>query len=179
MFGDDFDDLEVLNRHLTITHLTGHTHTLEDLGGIGAGTYRTGGAKTVVLAVCALAYTTEAVTLNDALVALTFADAYYVNEIALVEQFGGDGVSGAVLSFETLELGQVSLGCYTGFLEVTQFGGGKVFFLLIAEAELYGIIAVLSHSLDLCNHARTYFDNSAWNVLSLGTENGCHSDFLS
>ena len=89
MFGDDFDDLEVLDCHLTVAHLTGHTHSLEDLGRIGAGAYRTGSAQTVVLAVCALAYTTEAVTLNDALVAFTFADADYVYEIAFVEQFGG------------------------------------------------------------------------------------------
>ena len=85
MFGDDLDDLEVLNRYLTVAHLTGHTHSLEDLGGIGAGTYRTGRAQAVVLAVCGLADAAEAVALDYALVAFTFADADYVNEVVFAE----------------------------------------------------------------------------------------------
>ncbi len=51
--------------------------------------------------------------------------------------------------------------------------------LLVLEAYLYGSIAILLNTLYLCNCTRTYFDNSAWNILTIGTENGCHSDFFS
>ena len=49
----------------------------------------------------------------------------------------------------------------------------------VLVAYLDGAVAILLHSLDLSNDARTGFDNSAWDVLPLGTEDGCHSDFLS
>jgi len=52
-------------------------------------------------------------------------------------------------------------------------------FLFIGKAHLYGFITVYFDRLYLSNYAGTYFDNSAWNIFSLGTENGCHSDFLS
>ena len=47
------------------------------------------------------------------------------------------------------------------------------------ETQLYSFVAIFLQSLDLCNHTRTHFDNSAWKIFSLGTENGCHSDFFS
>lgn len=51
--------------------------------------------------------------------------------------------------------------------------------LLILEAQLNSCIAIFFDTLNLSNNTRTCFDNSAWYVLTLGTENGCHSDFLS
>ena len=52
-------------------------------------------------------------------------------------------------------------------------------FLCILETYLNGCIAILFHTFNLSNDTRTNFDNSAWYILTISTENGCHSDFLS
>src|SRR5690554_6972272 len=76
------------------------------------------------------------------------------------------------------ELGQVSLGRYPGFFKVPFFSVRRVFVFFINKPELNGIVTVVVNGFYLSNHARTCFDNSAWNIFSLGTENGCHSDFF-
>ena len=179
MLGDHFDDLEVLNGYALITCLAGHTHAFEYLCRVRAGAYRTGGTKTVVLAVSALAYATETVTFHYALIAFTFAGAYNVYEVGFSEEVGGDGVAESVSVTKSFELGQVSLGCYTGLTEVTELGLGEVFLLLVFETKLESLVAVGLYSLNLSNNTRTYFDNSARYIATVGTENGCHSDFLS
>ena len=73
----------------------------------------------------------------------------------------------------------MALGSNTGFGKVADLGLGEMLFLGILKAELKGVVAVGGYSLDLCYFARTYFDNSARHVLTVGTENGCHSDFFS
>ena len=45
--------------------------------------------------------------------------------------------------------------------------------------KLYGGITIFFYRANLCDNARTSLNNSAWYVLTLGTENGSHSDFLS
>ena len=132
-----------------------------------------------MLAVSSLTYTAESMALNDALETLTLGGTYDVNEVVLVEKVYVDHVAELVLVAETLELGQVALGSHTGLLEVTELGLGAVLFLLLLETKLQGIVAVGLNCLDLSNHTRTYFDNSARQILAVGTENGCHSDFLS
>ena len=52
-----------------------------------------------------------------------------------------------------------------------------LFFLVIGK--LYSGITIFLYCTELRNNARTSLDNGAWNILSLGTENGSHSDFLS
>ncbi len=179
MFGDDFHHLEVLNGHTFVTGLAGHAHALEHLCGIRAGTDRTGCAKTVVLAVGRLPYATETMALDNTLETFTFGGTHDVNEIVLVEEVDADNVTELVLAFESFELGQVTLGVDTGFLEVTELGLGAMLLFLVFKTELEGTVAVGLNSLDLGNHTRAYFDNSARHVLAVGTENGCHSDFLS
>ena len=132
-----------------------------------------------MLAVCGLTYTTETVTFYNALEAFTFGGAGDVDKVAVGEDVHADGVTKGIFFGKTIELGQVSLGGYAGGFEMAEFGFGAVFFFLLLKTELEGCIAVFLNCLDLSNHARTYFDNSAWNVFSLGTENGCHSDFFS
>ena len=103
----------------------------------------------------------------------------YIQPWSVFLSFAVCTVTQLVLSFEILELGQVSLRCYTGFLEVTHLRLCRVLLFLLLETQLYSFIAIFLQSLDLCNHTRTHFDNSAWKIFSLGTENGCHSDFFS
>ena len=49
----------------------------------------------------------------------------------------------------------------------------------LLESYLHGSISIFLNTLNLSNCTRTYFDNGAWNILSSGIENGCHSDFFS
>ena len=179
MFGDYFHNLEVLNSYALVAHLAGHTHAFEHLCGIRAGTYRTGGTQTVVLAVGGLAYTAETMAFYNTLETFTLAGTDYVNEVCFGEEVDSDGVAQFVFTVKTFELGQVTLGSYTGFLEVTEFGFGAMLFLLLAEAKLEGIVTVGLNGLNLSNYTRTYFDNSARHILAVGTEYGCHSDFFS
>ena len=51
--------------------------------------------------------------------------------------------------------------------------------LIVLEAQLNCSIAVFFDCFNLSNDARTCFDNSAWYIFTIGTEYGCHSDFLS
>ena len=132
-----------------------------------------------MLTVSGLAYTAEAMSLHYALETLTLRGAGNVYEVSVVEQLYGNGVTQIQFTLKTFELSQVFLGCYSSLLEVTHQGLCSVLLLLVLEAQLYGCVAVFFYSLHLSNNTRTCFDNSAWHVLALGTENGCHSDFFS
>ena len=179
MVCDHLEYLEVLNCHFLVAHLTCHTHSFEHLGGIRAGADRTGSAKAVVLAMSALAYATETVTLYHTLETFTLRGTLDVDEVILIEEVDCDGVTEIVLAVKSFELGQVALGSYSGFLEVAGHGSGGVLVLLLYEAKLHGLITVFVSRFNLSNYAGAYFDNSARHVLAVGTENGCHSDFLS
>ena len=165
--------------HTIASHLAAHAHSLEDFRGIRAGTNGTWLTKTVVLTVSCLAYAAEAMTLYYALEAATLRGCDDINERAVCEQVNGDSITQVEFLFETGELGQVSLGCYSCLLEVAHERSNGVLLLGIFEAELDSIVAILLYALDLSNNTRTQFDNSAWYILTLGTENGSHSDFLS
>ncbi len=119
-------------------------------------------------------------TFYNALITLTFRRSLDIDEISFIKEgVNCDGVARLMLAFKTLELGQVALGSYSGFCKVTGHRLGRVLLLFLLEAELKSIIAVGSRCLDLSNYAGTYLDNSARHVFAVGTENGCHSDFLS
>ena len=128
---------------------------------------------------CGLADPAEVVTLHDALEALTLGDTTDVDEGGILEDIHRQLVALLELLSIILELGQVSLGRCSGLLEVTLEGLRDMLLSDVLIAYLDGAVAILLHSLDLSNDARTGFDNSAWDVLPLGTEDGCHSDFLS
>ena len=125
-----------------------------------------------MLTVGSLAYTTETMALNNALETLTFGSSDNVYELGTVKQFYCYSVTQIQFSLKFFELGQVFLGCYSSLLEVTHQRLCSVLLLLVLEAQLNSCIAVLFYT-------RTCFDNSAWYILTLGTENGCHSDFFS
>ena len=81
--------------------------------------------------------------------------------------------------FKVFELNQVSLRGYSGLLEMSGFRLVRVLFSFFLKAQLNSRIAVRFYGLDLSNHTRTCFDNSAWQIFTIGTENGSHSDFFS
>ena len=117
MLGKHFNDTEVLDGYLFVAHLAGHTHALEHLCGIRAGTYRTGSAQTVVLTVSGLTATAESVTLHYALIALTFAGADNIDEVSFSKEVGADCVAESVSVSKSFELGQVTLGATPAFLK--------------------------------------------------------------
>jgi len=45
--------------------------------------------------------------------------------------------------------------------------------------KLYSGITIFLDCTQLRDNTRPSFDNGAWNILSISTENGSHSDFLS
>ena len=179
MLGDYLYYLQVVGSHSVATHLATHAHTLEHLCGIRTCTDTTGLAQTVVLTVSGLTYTAETMTLDNALEAAALGGTDDINEVAAFKHLHGDSVTKVQFLVKTCELGQVSLGCHTGLLEVAERRSRSVLLLLVLKAELDGIVAVTLYALYLSDYTRTQFDNSAWYVLTLGTEYGSHSDFLS
>jgi len=58
------------------------------------------------------------------------------------------------------ELAEFGNWCHTCFFEVSKSGLGEAVLFLLTEANLNGVISVLFSRLDLCNWARTCFDDS-------------------
>ena len=132
-----------------------------------------------MLTVSSLTYTTETMTFHNTLEAFTFGSTYNVYIISAFEQFYGNSITQIQFCLKFFELSQVFLGSYSSFLKVAHKRLCSVLFLLVLETQLNSLIAVLFYSFHLSNNTRTCFDNSAWYILTIGTENGCHSDFLS
>ena len=54
-----------------------------------------------------------------------------------------------------------------------------MFFCGFVIGKLHGGITIFFYRTDLRNNTRTSLNNGAWNIFSISTENGSHSDFLS
>ena len=132
-----------------------------------------------MLTMCRLADTAKAVALYDTLITFSFRSGYYVNKRGIVKQLYIHHIAQVELCFKVFELSQVPFGGYAGLCKMSHQGFRGMLFLLILKTELNSCITVLFNRLQLSNHTRTCFDNSAWNIFSLGTEYGNHSDFLS
>ncbi len=125
-------------------------------------------------------YTLETMTFNNALETFTLRGTDYIYFVVLSEQqICGEYITGFGFICETFELNQMSLRSYTSLVKMAFFGLVGVFFSFFLKTQLNGCITVCFNSLYLCNYARTGFNYSAWNVLSLGTEDRSHTDFLS
>ena len=179
MLGEHFDNLEILNSDAFVAHLASHAETFEYLCGIRAGTDRTGSTETVVLAVSSLTNAAEAVALNYALEAFTLGGTDNIYERTFLEEVDCESLTQLGKSFERFELGQVSLGSHSCFLEKTGLGLVGVFFRFFLKTYLDSLVAIFLKSFYLSDNAGTNFDNSARHVFAVGTENGCHSDFFS
>ena len=132
-----------------------------------------------MLTVSSLAYTTETVALYHTLKPLTLRGTYNVNKSCVIEQFYSNSVTQIQLCFKFFELSQVSLRCYSCSFKMSHQRFSCMFFLFVLETQLNSCIAIFFYSFNLSNNTRTCFDNSAWYIFTIGTENGCHSDFFS
>ena len=132
-----------------------------------------------MLTVSSLTYTTETMSLNYTLEAFTFRGSDNIYEGSVIKHLYSNSITQIQLCLKFFELGQVSLRCYSSSLKVTHQRFSCVLFLFVLETQLNSFIAILFYSFNLSNNTRTCFDNSAWYILTISTENGCHSDFFS
>ena len=82
------------------------------------------------------------------------------------------------LLFKTTELNQVGHRLNSCFSEVTSLSFVRVLLRLGEEAELNSCIAVGLYSLNLSYNTRTTFNNGARDILSVSTEDRCHTDLF-
>ena len=135
-----------------------------------------------MLTVGLAADTGEMVTVDDALETFTFRSTDYVHERDLVfeDVLNGDDITESKLPGEIRrKLDELLLGSGSCLFEVPHERRAGVLFCGFVIGKLYSGITIFFNCTELRNNARTSLDNGAWNVLSLGTENGSHSDFLS
>jgi hypothetical protein len=138
--------------------------------------------ETVVLAVCLATYSGESVALDDALESFTLRSTNDIYERNAFTENVRDrkGVAKFELSCEVcLELDKLALRSGSCLFEVPLKRRAGVLFCSFVIGKLYSGITIFFYCTELRNNARTSLDNGAWNILSLGTENGSHSDFLS
>ena len=126
--------------------------------------------------------TGESMTLYDALKTLTFGSTDNINEFdVLCEDIGnGDGVSKLELSCEVcLEFYEFLLGSSSSLFEMALEGRAGAFLFLFVIGKLNCGVTIGFHSANLRDNTRTSLNDSARDILPVGTEDGNHSDFLS
>jgi len=127
-------------------------------------------------------YTGKAVAVNNALETLTFRSADYINESHILGEDVSHGECVAqfeILRKVCLKLGEFATRGNTRFCEMPLERIAGVLFCCFVIGKLHCFVTIGIHSTQLRNNARTSLDNGAWKILSISTENGSHSDFLS
>ena len=126
--------------------------------------------------------TLEVMTVHNALETLSFGNTDNVNEGDILSENVGYGEFVSELEFaleiclklyELTHRGNSSLG------KMALEGLAGVLFCCFVIGKLHCCITIGFNGADLRNNARTSLDDGAWKVLSISTENGSHSDFLS
>ena len=138
--------------------------------------------ETVVLTVGHTTDTGESVALYYALETLTFRSTNNVDELDILSENvrDGDGVSKLDLSGEVCgEFHKLLLGSGASLLKMTLKGRACPFLFLFVIGKLNGGVTIGFDRANLRDNTRTSFNDGAWNILSISTEDGNHSDFLS
>ena len=124
--------------------------------------------------------TGEMITVDNALEAPTFRSTDNIYELDVVQDVHGDGVSKLELSIEVCrEFDKLALRSSSCLFEMPQLRRAGVYLLDFVIGKLHGFIAILFNGAQLRDNTRTSLDDGAWNIFSISTENGSHSDFLS
>ncbi len=127
-------------------------------------------------------YTLEVVTVYDALETLTLRGTDNINELhVLCDDISYcKGVAEFKLSCEvSLELNELLLRSGSCLFKMALKSRGGLLFFLFVIGKLYSDITIFFYCTNLCDNARTSLNNGAWYILTISTENGSHSDFLS
>ena len=134
----------------------------------------------VVLAVCLAADPCKAVTLHDSLETFSFrsTDNVHIGSVREnicncehVAQF-------KLLSEVCLELDKLALRRGSCLFEMPHKRSAGMLLADFVIGKLYSGITIFLNCTDLRDYAWTSLNDGAWNILSIGTENGSHSDFL-
>ena len=125
--------------------------------------------------------TGEVITVDNTLETLTFGSTDNINILDIVHDVTDcDGVSELELTLEVRrKLDELALGGGPCLFEVPFEGLAGVYLFDFVIGKLHGFIAIFLKSAQLRDNTRTSLDDGAWNILSISTENGSHSDFLS
>ena len=134
-----------------------------------------------MLAVSLSADTGEMITVNNALETLSFRSSDYIDEGNIIENvlYGDDVAELKLLREVRREFDELSLRCGTCLFEVPLKRLAGVLFCSFVIGKLHGGITIFFYRTYLRNNTRPSFDDGAWNILSISTEDGSHSDFLS
>ena len=125
--------------------------------------------------------TGEVITVDNTLEAFTLGSTDNINELDAFHDVGyGDGISKLELTLKVRrKFDELALGGGPCLFEMALEGLAGVYLLDFVIGKLHGLIAVLFNSTQLRDNTRTSLDDGAWNIFSISTENGSHSDFLS
>ena len=131
---------------------------------------------------CLAADSGESVTVNNALETLTLRSTDNVNILGLrlKNVIDCDDVAQFQLSTKVCRnFDKLFVRSGSCLFEMPQKRRAGVLFCRFVIGKLYSGITIFLYCTQLRNNARTSLDNGAWYVLTIGTENGSHSDFLS
>ena len=172
-------NLKMTHFLLNVTHVSTHTHAFHYFGGEGRVTERARSAQTVVLTVGLLHYTTESVTLHNALETFTFRSTHNGYFVAFLENFRyGNNFAKALFKVHVAELKYFVLGCRSGFFKVPFQRRRGVFFFALAVSELQSVVAIGFVVENLCDYTRASFDDRTGNVFTVAVVDAGHSDFF-
>ena len=138
--------------------------------------------QTVVLTVGLTAYTLKVVTVHNTLETLTFGSTDNIDECDILFEDVGNGDLVAQLEFaleiclKLYELAHRSDPC---LCKMTLKGLAGVLFSCFVIGKLNGGITIFFYRTNLRDNTWTSLNDGAWNIFSISTEDGNHSDFLS
>ena len=126
-------------------------------------------------------YSCESVTLHNALETLTLGSTDDVYERAFADNVSkNDYVAEFELCREVgREFDQLAVRCGSCLFKMPFERGAGVLFCHFVIGKLNGGITIFLYRTNLRNNTRTSLNDGAWNIFSISTENGSHSDFLS
>ena len=121
-------------------------------------------------------------TVNNALETLALGSTGHIHELDILGEDVGHRERGTEIQLSRevgLELDQLALGSGSCLFEMPLKRRAGVHFCGFVIGKLYSGITIFFNCTQLRNDARTSLDDGARYVLTVGTENGSHSDFLS
>ena len=134
-----------------------------------------------MLAMSLSAHSGETMTFHNSLKTFTFGstDNIHINGVGENIAYRKDVAQFQILSEIRLELDEFALRSGSCLCEVPHERLAGVLFRNFVIGKLYSGITIFLYCTNLRNNTRTSLNNSAWNIFSISTENGSHSDFLS
>ena len=124
----------------------------------------------------------ESMAFNNALKTFTLRSTDNIHILGILGENVGyrEGVAQFKLSREVhRELYELALGSGSCLFEVPFESSAGVFLFLFVIGKLYSGITIFFDCTHLRDNTWTSLNNGAWNIFSISTENGNHSDFLS